>query len=59
MESEEPPIKSVELMREIRARINKDIEGMSFEEIKRYFDDKLAKSEIWQRLEKKSPTSSR
>jgi hypothetical protein len=57
MESEEPPIKSVELMREIRARINKDIEGMSFEEIKRYFDDKLAKSEIWQRLEKKSPTS--
>jgi hypothetical protein len=59
MEDEEPPIKSVELMREIRAKINKEIEGMSFEEMKRYFDEKLANSEIWQRLEKKSPTSSR
>ena len=59
MQTEEPPIKAVELMRGIRAKINKEIEGMSFEELRSYLDESLAKSEIWQRLEKKTPTSSR
>jgi len=61
MEVEGPPVKAVELMREIRDKINKEIEGMSFDEIRRYFDEKLAKSELWQKLQeqKQDPTSSR
>jgi hypothetical protein len=60
METEESPIKAVELMREIRTKINKEIEGMSFEELRHYLDESLAKSEIWQRLkDRETPTSSR
>jgi hypothetical protein len=59
MEIEGPPVKAVELMREIRDKINKEIEGKSFEEIQRMLHDELAKSELWQQLQKQSPTSSR
>jgi hypothetical protein len=58
MENEEP-IKAVELMREIREKINKEIEGMSYDEIRRYLDEGLAKSELWQKLQQRTPTSSR
>ena len=34
-EIEGPPVKAVELMREIRDKINAEMEGKSFEEIRR------------------------
>jgi len=40
MEIESPPVKAVELMREIRDQINKEIEGKSFEEVRRLLDEK-------------------
>ncbi len=60
-EIEGPPVKAVELMREIRDKINKEIEGKSFDEIQRMLHDELAKSELWQKLQeqKQDPTSSR
>jgi hypothetical protein len=58
-EIEGPPIKAVELMRQIRDEINAEMEGKSFEEIRRMLDEELAKSELWQKLRKRSPTSSR
>ena len=60
MGNEEQPIKAVELMREIRDKINAEMEGKSFEEIRRIIHERVIKSELWQRLEEKSsPTSSR
>jgi len=58
-EIEGPPVKAVELMREIRDKINKEIEGKSFDEIQRMLHDELAKSELWQKLQeqKQTPTS--
>ena len=58
-EIEGPPIKAVELMREIRDKINKEMEGKSFEEFRRMLDEELKKSELWQKLRERSPTSSR
>ncbi len=40
MEIEGPPVKAVELMRQIRDQINAEIEGKSFEEIRRMLDEK-------------------
>jgi len=60
MEIEGPPIDAVKLMRDIRAEINKEMEGKSFEEFRHQLHEELAKSELWRRLqEQKSPTSSR
>lgn len=48
------------MMREIRDKINAEIESMSYEEIRRYLDERLAKSELWQRLkERETSTLSR
>jgi len=58
-EIEGPPIKAVELMREIRDKINAEMEGKSFEEIRRMLDEELKKSELWQKLRERSSTSSR
>ena len=56
---DEGPIKAVEMMRQIRDEINAEMEGKSFEEIQRIIHERAIKSELWQRLEKKSSTSSR
>lgn len=61
METEGPPIKAVELMREIRDKINAEMEGKSMEEIQRIIHERATKSDLWRRLEEKgkSSTSSR
>jgi len=60
MNVEGPPIKAVELMRQIRDEINAEMEGRSFEEIQRMIHEQVTKSELWRRLqEQKSSTSSR
>ncbi|HEV2718943.1 MAG TPA: hypothetical protein VG323_02905 [Thermoanaerobaculia bacterium] len=48
-------------MREIRDKLNKEIDGKSFDEIQRIIHDKVAKSELWQQFQKQKhkPTSSR
>lgn len=38
-----PQIDSVEMQRKIRARITQETEGMSFEELRRYIDERLGK----------------
>jgi len=58
MEDEEPPIKAVQMMREIRDKLNAEMEGKSMEEIQRILHERAIKSEIWQRLEEKSKTTS-
>ena len=60
MDIEGPPVKAVELMREIRDKINAEMEGKSFEEMRRILHERATKSELWQRLRTPSvPTSSR
>ena len=56
---DEGPIKAVEMMRQIRDEINAEMEGKSFEEIRRIIHERAIKSELWQRLEEKTSTSSR
>ena len=58
MEDEEPPIKAVEMMRRIRDELNAEMEGKSFEEIRRIIHERAIKSEIWQRLEERSKATS-
>jgi len=36
---------AVRLMREIRDQVNREIEGMSFEELKRWMDEQLARED--------------
>jgi len=52
MEIEGPPVKAVELMREIRDKINGQIAGKSFEEIRRIL-------KLDERRVPPTPTSSR
>jgi hypothetical protein len=59
MNPEGPPVKAVELMREIRDKINAEMEGKSFEEIRRILHERATKSELWQKLQRQTPTSSR
>ena len=61
MEIEGPPVEAVELMRQIRDKINAEMEGKSFAEIRRILHEEATKSELWQRLEERdrTPTSSR
>ena len=54
MEIEGPPVKAVELMREIRDKINAEMEGKSFEEIRR-----ILKLDKERRVPPPVPTSSR
>jgi len=58
MAPEEPPIKAVEMMRQIRDKLNAEMEGKSMEEIQRIIHERAIKSELWQRLEEKSKTTS-
>jgi hypothetical protein len=58
MDDEEQPIKAVQMMREIRDKLNAEMEGKSFEEIQRIVHERVIKSELWQRLEEKSKTTS-
>lgn len=58
MEAEEPPIKAVEMMRQIRDKLNAEMEGKSLEEIQRIIHERAIKSEIWQRLEERSKATS-
>ena len=58
MADEEQPIKAVELMRQIRDKLNAEMAGKSFEEIQRIIHERVIKSELWQRLEEKSKTTS-
>jgi len=51
MEIKGPPIKAVQMMREIRDKLNAEMEGKSMEEIQRIIHERAIKSEIWQRLE--------
>jgi len=39
---DEPVVDGVRLMREIRDQVNREIEGMSFEELERWMDARLA-----------------
>ena len=57
-EDEEPPIKAVEMMRQIRDKLNAEMEGKSMEEIHRIIHERAIKSEIWKRLEERSKTTS-
>lgn len=59
MKNEDPPINAVEMMRQIRDKLNAEMEGKPMEEIHRILHERAIKTELWQRLEKKSPTSSR
>jgi len=45
-------------MRQIRDKLNAEMEGKSFEEIQRIIHERVIKSELWQRLEEKSKTTS-
>ncbi|GHU54122.1 hypothetical protein FACS189411_00220 [Bacteroidia bacterium] len=38
--------RAVEFMRETRSRINRETQGMGFEELKKYFDNRRAKVQI-------------
>lgn len=55
MEIEGPPVKAVELMRQIRDEINKEVAGKSFAEIRRMLKEELAQAET----PEPTPTSSR
>jgi hypothetical protein len=61
MKPEGPPVKAVELMREIRDKINAEMEGKSFEEIRRILHERATTSDLWRKLEERdrTPTSSR
>lgn len=60
MEIEGPPVKAVELMREIRDKINAEMEGKSFEEMRRILHERAKKSELCKQLgPSPEPTSSR
>jgi hypothetical protein len=58
MEAEEPPIKAVEMMRQIRDKLNAEMEGKSMEEIQRIIHERAIKTEIWRRLEERSKATS-
>lgn len=58
MNNDEEPIKAVELMRRIRDELNAEMEGKSMEEIQRILHERAVKSELWQRLEEKSSSTS-
>lgn len=58
MNNDEEPIKAVELMRRIRDELNAEMEGKSMEEIQRILHERPVKSELWQRLEEKSSSTS-
>ena len=57
METEGPPVKAVELMRQIRDKLNAEMEGKSMEEIQRIIHERAVKSDLWRRLEEKAKTS--
>ena len=60
MNIEGPPVKAVELMRQIRDEINAEMEGKTFEEIRRILHERATASELWKHFEKsETPTSSR
>jgi hypothetical protein len=54
-----PGFHAVEFMRQARKQLSRDMEGKSFDEIRRMLDEELAQSELWQKLRERSPTSSR
>jgi hypothetical protein len=54
-----PGFHAVEFMRQAREQLSREMEGKTFEEFQRYLHEKLEKSEFWQRLQEKAPTSSR
>lgn len=41
-----PDFKAVEVMREARDKLSKELEGKTFEEIREYLDTSLSKTEI-------------
>ena len=60
MNIEGPPVRAVELMRQIRDEINAEMEGKTLEEIRRILHERATESELWQHFEKsETPTSSR
>ena len=60
MNIEGPPVRAVELMRQIRDEINAEMEGKTLEEIRRILHERATESELWQQFEKReTPTSSR
>jgi len=54
-----PDFHAVEFMRQAREQLSREMEGKTFEEFQRFLHEKLEKSELWQRLREKTPTSSR
>ena len=46
------------MMRRIRDKLNAEMEGKSLEEIQRIIHERAIRSEIWQRLEKRSKATS-
>jgi hypothetical protein len=42
---DEKIVDGVRLMREIRDRVNREIEGMTFEELERWMDEQLAEKD--------------
>lgn len=54
-----PGFHAVEFMRQAREKLSREMEGKTFEEIQLFLHEKLEKSELWQRLREKPPTSSR
>jgi hypothetical protein len=54
-----PGFHAVEFMRQAREELSREMEGKSFEEFQRFLHEKLEKSELWQRLQQQTPTSSR
>jgi len=54
-----PGFHAVEFMRKAREELSREMEGKSLEEFQRLLHEKLEKSELWQRLQQQTPTSSR
>jgi hypothetical protein len=54
-----PGFHAVEFMRQRREELSREMEGKSFEEFQRWLHEELEKSEFWQRLQQRTPTSSR
>ena len=54
-----PGFHAVEFMRQAREQLSREMEGKSFEEFQRLLHETLEKSDLWQRLRERAPTSSR
>ena len=54
-----PGFHTVEFMRQAREQLSREMEGKTFEEFQRWLHDELEKSELWQKLRERTPTSSR